>query len=56
MLAPGIIEKIKKDKRERRDEERPAVQIPLSEPCIRHPHEPIEHEEKTDRVIVIELA
>ena len=53
MLAPDIIEKIRKEQEER---QRPAMRIPLDRPEIRPPDEPIEHEEKTDRIIVIDLA
>jgi hypothetical protein len=56
VLPPEIIEKFKRERREREQQERPAMRIPLSEPEIRPHDQPIEHEEKTDRVIVIDLA
>jgi hypothetical protein len=54
VLPPEIIKKIRKEKEQR---DRPAAQIPLHVPEIRSPDEHIEEqEEKTDRVIVIDLA
>lgn len=54
MLPPEIVEKIRKEKKER--DQAPA-QIPLHVPEIRDPDREVEHEEETtNRVIVIDLA
>ncbi len=53
MLAPDIIEKIR---REREERQRPSLRIPLETPEMRSPDEPVDQEEKTDRVIVIDLV
>ena len=52
MLKPEIIEKIRREKEERNRQDR---RIPLYVPEIRDPDKPQEQEEKTDRIIVIDL-
>lgn len=54
MLAPEIVEKIRKKREERERQERPSLRLPLPE--IRNPEEYIEQEEKTDRVVIIDMA
>lgn len=51
MLAPDIIEKIRREKEER---DRPALHLPLYEPEMGHSKET--EEEKSSGVVVIELA
>ena len=51
MLAPDIIEKIRREKEER---ERPALRLPLHEPEMGYSKE--SEEEKSSNIIVIELA
>lgn len=52
MLPPEIVDKIRKEREERELNDR---RIPLYVPEIHHQDDPAEQEEKTDRVIVIDL-
>jgi hypothetical protein len=56
MLAPEIIEKNRRKREEKEDSMRPTLRLPLPMPEIRHPDEVIEQEEKTDRIVIIDMA
>ncbi len=58
MLSPDIIERVRRERMEREERERPALRLPLYTPEENRRDRRIEDEEPTNasRVIVIELA